>query len=218
MIRRISRIAFGLAAAMPVALPMAADELKDAIECEQYLVMAESQVPAGSDAAAQVKALKQAWGTHIRLATGDADSLAADRASAGQAIYHVFYTGDAAAKQAFMGSMQRCITPPAIETAVYPDLTCASFAQYAETAATDTIAQQEGKALLFTEEGEPEKAAIAQGYVDASRRRLKLAARIRHAFYTAQPTTRVTPNHFGLFGDAGEPLLNSCIASMRLEG
>ena len=217
MQRQISTITMALMASFAAALPAAADELKDAIECEQFIVMSSRQIPPGHESEAEAKALLKAWTTHVRLLSGDAETLNDDRTAISQAIFHVIYTGDAAEKQALLSSAERCKTAPVIEEAAYPVTTCASFAENAKGAAEDTITTQEAKAQGFRLEGDDAKAAIAQAYVDAARERFSLATRIRHAYFVDQPNARVKPNHFGIFGDEGVPLLNSCIVSMGLD-
>ena len=210
------KIALSLSFCAAAALPAAGDVLNDALECEQFLVMSAGHVQPGSDAETEVRELTSAWSTHAELLSGDPDTLSDDRTRVSQALFHVIYTGDAAQKQALQTSLLRCKTPPVVETARYPDLTCARLAHYVETASKDTIAQQERSAAGYESEGETEKAAIARGYVDAARRRLAPASAIKHAFFNAQPNTRVEPHHFGLFGDESEPALTACTASMGL--
>lgn len=216
MKHQILKLAIGLSLSVGVALPAAADALSDALECEQFLVMSAGHVQPGSDAETEVKELTSAWSTQVKLLSGEPDTLVDDRAAAGQALFSVIYTGDAAQKQALQTSLLRCKTPPVMETSSYPDLTCARFAQYVEKASNDTIAQQERYAAGYESEGEAEKAAVARGYVDAARQLLKPASAIKHAFFKAQPNTRVEPHHFGLFGDERAPVLAACTASMGL--
>jgi len=211
------KLAIGLSLSIAVALPAAGDPVHDAIECEQFLVMSAGYVPPGSDAETQVKEMTSAWSTHVKLLTGEAETLTEDRAQINQALFQVMSSGDAAQQQALKTSLQRCTTRPDFETATYPDLTCARLAHYVEKASEDAIAQQEAKAAGFESAGETDKAAIAQGYVDAARQRRGPASAIKHAFFNAQPNTRVEPHHFGLFGDESEPVLAACTASMGLD-
>ncbi|MCA8899627.1 MAG: hypothetical protein KDA53_00080 [Hyphomonas sp.] len=217
MQRQFSTITMALVASFAAALPATADELKDAIECEQFVAMSARQIPAGHESEAEAKALKNAWTTHVRLLSGDAETLNDERTAMSQAIFHVIYTGDAAAKQALLSSAQRCKTAPMIETSVYPVTTCAAFAKYSQEPAESTVSHHEAKALGFRARGNEEQAAVAQALAEKARERARLSSRIRHAFFTAQPNARVEPNHFGIFGEGGEPLLNSCVASMGLD-
>ena len=217
MRRQVLKFSVALMAAGLSVMPGLADELSEAIECEQFVAMSARQIPAGHPSEAEAKALLGAWTTHVRLLSGDADTLSEDRTAASQAIFSVAFQGNAAEREAYLATMQRCRAAPMIAEIAYSATTCAGYAKEAEGPAEGTVQHHEAKALGYQVEGNEEKRATALKLAAKAGERARLARKIRLAFSKAYPNKRVEPNAFGLYGEDGEPLLRSCIASMGLE-
>lgn len=218
MQRRFFKLSLAVAASAVIASSAFGDELKDAIECEQFVAMSARQLPPGHPAEAEASSLLGAWTVHVRLLSGDADTLAEDRTAASQAIFNVVFNNDATEKQAYMASLQRCRTAPVIEEMVYPASTCGAFALHAEDHADSTAHFQDAKSAGFKAEGEDGKAAVAQELADDAREVVRLSNLVRTAFFDQTPRPRVEPNAFGVFDERRLALLRSCAASMGLEG
>lgn len=217
MRRQVFKISIALMAAGLAAMPALADELSDAIECEQFVAMSARQIPAGHPSEAEAKTLLAAWTTHVRLLSGDADTLSDDRTAASQAIFNVAFQGNAAEREAYLATMQRCRAAPVIAETAYSATACAAYAKEAEEPAEGTVHHHEAKALGYQVKGDEEKRAAALKLAAEAGERARLARKIRLAFSRAYPNKRVQPNAFGLYGEDGEPLLRSCMASMGLE-